>query len=126
MNKVAIGAAILGLTSVVAADMMSRLAQTGALPTIIFASSDQSLKRLADKFHASAPQLPILALSLGIDSNAVATIPSSTLASPCGEPGQAVLMTHSIGIDGTTVTPFAPLAPPCDRSHGQVVSSDAD
>ena len=47
MNKVAIGAAILGLTSVVAADMMSRLAQTGALPTIIFAPSDQSLKRLA-------------------------------------------------------------------------------
>ncbi|MGA8169461.1 MAG: hypothetical protein WB816_01280 [Methylocystis sp.] len=124
MNKLAVGAAILGIASVVGADMMSRLAQEGALPTIIVVPSEPAPKRTAD--NAREAGLPMLALSLGVDMSATATIPSPAAASSCGAPGQAVLMTHSIGVDGTTVTPIIAPARNCGQSHEQFVSSDAN
>jgi hypothetical protein len=126
VNKFAIGAAILGLTSVVGADMIARLAQNGALPRLVFVSLDQGPKRSTDNSRAREPQSPILALGLGVDMSATAPIPSSASLAPCGAPIQAVLMTHSIGVEGTTVTPFTTPAPPCDQSHKQVVFSDAN
>ncbi|MGO9773209.1 MAG: hypothetical protein ACLPSW_27425 [Roseiarcus sp.] len=117
MKKFAIGAAILGLTSVVAADMMSRLVQKGALPTIVVIPSDQSLKSLAAYTTEPESRAATIAHSVGIDMSPTATIPSSTPASPCGESSQAVLVTRSIGIEGTTMTPIATPEPPCDQFH---------
>ncbi|MGO9233220.1 MAG: hypothetical protein ACLP4V_03715 [Methylocella sp.] len=119
MNKFALGAAILGLISVVTADMMSRLAQKGVLPTIVLIPSDQSPKRLADTAHTAVPEsrAATVARSIGIDMSATATIPSSTPASLCDDSSQAVLVTRSIGVEGTTTTPIATPEPPCDQSH---------
>jgi anti-sigma-K factor RskA len=51
----AVGAAILGLISVVAADTMSRLVEKGALLTIVVIPSEQNLKRLASTAPAGEP-----------------------------------------------------------------------
>ena len=112
----ALGVAVLGLASVVAADMMSRLVQKGALPTILIIPSDQRLKRLANTDPTGDPNSCATKVmrSMGIDMSATGNIPSSTPASRCDDTSQAVLMTRSIGIEGTTTTPMATPGSPCD------------
>ncbi len=131
----ALGMAVLGLTSVVAADMMSRLVQKGALPTILIIPSDQSLKLRANTDPTSGPNPPVTKVmrGIGIDMSATGTIPSatgaipsSTPASPCDAASQTVLLTRSIGVEGTTTTPLAAPEPPCDQSHKKIVFLDAN
>jgi hypothetical protein len=50
---------------------------------------------------------------IGIDMSPTAAIPGSAPASPCDDTSQAVLMTRSIGMEGTT-TPIAAPEPHCD------------
>ncbi len=115
-NKFALGAAILGLTSVVAADLMSRLVQMGALPTIVLIPSDQSLKQVANTAPTGEPNSRVTKVvrGIGIDMSPTAAIPSSTPASPCDGASQAVLMTRSIGMEGTTTIPITAPEPRCN------------
>ncbi len=119
MNKFAIGAVILALLSVAAADIMSLLVQKGVLPTIVLIPSDQSHKRLAATARTAEPEsrAATVARNTGIDMSATATIPSSTPASVCEDSSQAVLVTRSIGIEGTTTTPIAAPKRACDQSR---------
>jgi hypothetical protein len=119
VKNFAFGAAVLGLASVVAADFMSRLVQKGAPLTIVVIPSDQNLKRLANTDPAGEPNSVVTKVvrSTGIDMSATGTIPSSTRASSCDETNHAVLMTRSIGMEGTTTTPITTPEPPCDQSH---------
>jgi len=118
VKNFAFGAAVLGLISVVAADLMSRLVQKGALPTIVVIPSGQSLDQLANTAPTGEPnsRLTKVVRSIGIDMSPTAAIPSSTPASRCDDTSQAVLMTRSIGVEGTTTTPIATSEPPCDQS----------
>jgi hypothetical protein len=113
----ALGMAVLGLTCVVAADMMSRLVQKGALPTILIIPSDQSLGRLANTAPTSEPNSLVKKVmrGIGIDMSATGAIPSSTPALPCDESSQTVLVTRSIGIEGTTTTPLTTRDSPCNN-----------
>jgi hypothetical protein len=115
-NKFALGAAILGLASVVAADLMSRLVQMGALPAIVLIPSDQSPKRVANIAPAGEanPPLTKVVRGIGVDMSPTAAIPGSAPASPCDDTSQAVLMTRSIGMEGTTTTPIAAPEPHCN------------
>jgi hypothetical protein len=124
----ALGMAVLGLTSVVAADMMSRLVQKGALPTILIIPSDQSLGRLANTDPTSEPNSLVTKVmrGIGIDMSATGAIPSSTPASPCAATRQTVLLTRSVGVEGTTATAVATPEPPCDQSHKKIVFLDAN
>jgi hypothetical protein len=114
VKNFAFGTAILGLFSVVAADLMSRLVQKGALPTIVVIPSGQSLDPLANTAPTGEPnsRLTKVVRSIGVDMSPTAAIPSSTQASSCDETNHAVLMTRSIGIEGTTTTPIAAPEPP--------------
>ena len=116
MKKFAFSAAVLGLASVVAADLMAHLVQKGALPTIVFIPSDQSLMRLANTDRTGEPNSRVTKVlrSMGIDMSATGNIPSSTPASPCDDTSQTVLVTRSIGIEGTTTIPMATPGPPCN------------
>jgi hypothetical protein len=119
VKKFAFGAAVLGLASVVAADLMAHLVQKGALPTIVFIPSDQSFKPLANTDPTSEPNslLTKVVRSVGIDMSATGAIPSSTPASSCDDASQTVLVTRSIGIEGTTTTPITGPEPLCNQSH---------
>ncbi len=112
----AIGAAILGLLSVVAADMMSRLVEKGAPLTIVVMRSDQNLKRLAGAVPAGEPNSGATKVvgNVGVDISPTAAIPSLMSVSRCDDASQAVLMTRSIGMEGTTTTPIATPEPPCN------------
>ncbi len=115
MKKFAFGAAVLGLASVVAADLMAHLVQKGALPTIVIVPSDQSANTaLTDEPNSRVTKV---VRSIGIDMSATGAIPSSTPASRCDDTGQTVLVTRSIGIEGTTTTPIATPEPPCNQSN---------
>jgi hypothetical protein len=119
MKKFAFGAAVLGLASVVAADLMAHLVQKGVLPTIVVIRSDQSLKRLTDTDPTGEPSSRVTKAvrSMGIDMSATGNIPSSTPVLPCDDASQAVLMTRSIGTEGTTTTPIATPEPACSQSN---------
>ncbi len=119
MKKFAFGAAVLGLASVVAADLMAHLVQKGALPTIVIIPTDQSLKRLADTAPTGETYSRVTKVqrSMGIDMSPTAAIPSSTPASRCDDTSQAVLMTRSIGMEGTTTTPITTPEPLCNQSN---------
>ena len=112
----AVGAAILGLTSVVAADMMSRLVEKGALLAIVVTRSDQNLKRLAGAAAAGEPNSVVTKAvgNVGVAMSPTAGIPSLMSASRCDDASQAVLMTRSIGVEGTTTTPIATPEQPCN------------
>ena len=114
----AVGAAILGLISVVTADMMSRLVEKGALLTIVVTPSDQKLKRLANTAPEGEPNSVVTTVvgSVGVDMSPTAAIPSLMSASRCRELSKAVLMTRSIGMEGTTTTSITAPEPPCDQS----------
>jgi UDP-N-acetylmuramyl tripeptide synthase len=112
----AVGAAILGLISVVAADMMSRMVEKGAPLTIVITRSGQNLKRLASAAAAGEPNSVVTKVvgNVGVDMSPTAAIPSLMSASRCDDTSQAVLMTRSIGMEGTTTTPIATPEPPCN------------
>jgi hypothetical protein len=112
----AVGAAILGLISVVAADMMSRLVEKGALLTIVVMRADQNLKRPAGAAPAGEPNSVVTKVvgNVGVAMSPTAAIPSLMSVSRCDDASQAVLMTRSIGMEGTTTTPIATPEPPCD------------
>jgi hypothetical protein len=101
---------------VVAADLMSRLVQMGALPAIVLIPSDQSPKRVANIAPAGEanPPLTQVVRGIGVDMSPTAAIPGSAPASPCDDTSQAVLMTRSIGMEGTTTTPIAAPEPHCN------------
>jgi hypothetical protein len=109
-------AAVLGLICVVAADLMSRLVQKGAPLTIVVIPSRQSLYQLANTAPTGEPNSSPTKVvrSIGIDMSPTAAIPSSTPATRCDDTGQAVLMTRSIGMEGTTTTPIAAPEPHCN------------
>lgn len=115
----AVGAAILGLFGVVAAEMMSRLVEKGALLTIVVMPSDQVLKRLASTAPAGEPNSVVTKVvgNVGVDTSPTASIPSLMSASRCDDTNQAVLMTRSIGMEGTTTTPITTLEPLCNQSN---------
>jgi len=99
--------------------LMAHLVQKGALPTIVLIPSEQSLKRLANTAATGEPNSRVAKVvrSFGIDMSATGAIPSSTPASSCDDTSQTVLVTRSIGIEGTTTTPIATLEPPCNQSN---------
>ena len=115
-KKFAVGAAILGLISVVAADMMSRLVEKGALLTIVVMRSDQNLKQLASTAAAGEPNSVVTKAvgDVGVAMSPTAAIPGSMSVSRCDDASQAVLMTRSVGVEGTTTTPIATPEPPCN------------
>jgi hypothetical protein len=119
MKNFAFGAVILGLISVVAEDLMAHLVQEGALPTIVVIPSDQSLKRQANTDPTGEPNSHVTkgVRSIGIDMSATGAIPSSIPTSPCDHTSRTVLVTRSIGIEGTTSTQIATPETPCDQSH---------
>jgi hypothetical protein len=108
--------------------MMSRLVQKGALPTVLIIPSDQSLKPRAKTDPTSEPNSLVTKVTrgIGIDMSATGSIPSSTLPSPCAATSQTVLLTRSIGIEGTTAIPVATPEPPCDQSDKKFVFLDAN
>jgi hypothetical protein len=112
----AFGAAILGLISVVAADMMSRLVEKGALLTIVVMRSDQNLKRLAGDASAGEPNWVLTKVvgNVGVDMSPTAAIPSLMSASRCDDTSQAVLMTRSFGMEGMTAAPITAPRPVCN------------
>lgn len=102
-----------------AADMMSRLVQKGALPRIVLIPSDQSLDRLANTDTTGEPNSRVTkgVRGIGIDMSPAAAIPSSTPASPCDDTSQTLLVTRSVGIEGTMTTPIVTPERPCNQSH---------
>ena len=120
--------AVLGLSSVVAADMMSRLVQEGALPTILIIPTDQNLKPRANTDPTSEPNSLVAKVrrGIGIDMSATGAIRSSTPPSSCDAASQTVLLTRSVGMEGTTATPVVTSAPPCDQSHKKIIFLDAN
>lgn len=102
------GAGFLLIFGVVAANLLSRAADKGELPTVAFVRSEQGLKQLARSAPVGQPagKAPAAAgRGKPIDSTATAAISDKSPASSCDE-GQALLVMRSVGVDGVKVTPI--------------------
>jgi hypothetical protein len=116
VKKFAFGAAILGLTGVLSANLMALMIQKGALPSIALIPSEQSLKRQANNVYATEPSSRVKneVHRIDLDRSPTAVIPTSASLPPCRDSRQIQLITHSV--DGTRTVPIATSTAPCGDS----------
>jgi hypothetical protein len=122
VDRIAIGAAVIGISGLVTANVLSHKLEKGDLPIVAFLKPDQGMKRLAKSAPTAQPAAPHnVAVSfvrgVGMDAGSTATVarPNAPCAdAKAGLPNGVVSISRSVGVDGvvtTTLSGAKPAAP---------------